>query len=68
MEGESSHHTIHEEWMWDEDEIFDITTMVSCINSLKNTMHLVLDQINKMIGKKGKEPAKFEEIHIDAEM
>ena len=55
MEGKSSHHNVPEEQMWDKDETLDVTTMVSCIDSLKITMHLIFDQMKTMTKKKGNE-------------
>lgn len=45
MESESLQKCVLDETMHDEDETVDVTTMVARLDSIENTMHLVLDQI-----------------------
>ena len=56
MEGESSHLNVPKDQTWDEDETVDVTTIVALVDSLKTTMHLILDQIKSMTDKKSSEP------------
>ena len=61
MEGESSHWSMPKETMHDKDETINITNIVTHVDTIENTMHLVLEQMqeikNMNLGDQGKQIA-----------
>ena len=62
MDDETSQHQEIEQRVHDEDETLDVIVMVSHIDSLEQTMHLMMEQMRELIAvrtnEKGKTPVE----------